>query len=135
MIKDILYNQCSVCKLVFEQLFLFKLHRLVTIYSVFTDMAASPGAPEASPLPSPVMEAGTPPLPEEPIQNRCRLCAKDTTNWIDIFSESGKQQGLPSKVGLCLPVLVSTTFQYNVTIRAYTSQATLFVLTRTFQIV
>merc|ERR1712141_180662 len=71
------------------------------------DMAASPGAPEASPLPSPVMEAGTPPLPEEPIQNRCRLCAKDTTNWIDIFSDSGKQQGLPSKVGLSLPVLIA----------------------------
>ena len=100
-------------------------------------MAASPGAPEASPLPSPVMEAGTPPLPEEPIQNRCRLCAKDTTNWIDIFSESGKQQGLPSKVGLCLPVLVSsiTIFLYILTICIYTSQATLFVLTRTFQIV
>ena len=72
-------------------------------------MAASPGAPEASPPPSPVMEAGTPPAPEEPIQNRCRLCAKDTTDWIDIFGEAGKQQGLPEKVRLCLPVLVSNT--------------------------
>ena len=99
-------------------------------------MAASPGAPEASPPPSPVVEAGTPPPPEEPIQNRCRLCAKDTIDWIDIFGESGKQQGLPEKVRLCLPVLVSTTIFLNtVTICTYTSQATLFVLTRTFQIV
>ena len=100
-------------------------------------MAASPGAPEASPAPSPLMEGGTPPPPEEPIQNRCRLCAKDTTDWIDIFGETGKQQGLPEKVRLCLPVLVSsiTIFLYIVTMCIYTSQATLFVLTRTFQIV
>ena len=81
-------------------------------------MAASPGAPEASPPPSPVVEAGTPPPPEEPIQNRCRLCAKDTIDWIDIFSESGKQQGLPEKCQLCLPVLVSIVFLYIVTIQA-----------------
>lgn len=100
-------------------------------------MAASPGAPEASPPPSPVMGDRTPPPPEEPIQNRCRLCAKDTIDWIDIFGEAGKQQGLPEKVRLCLPVLVSsiTIFLYIVTMCIYTSQATLFVLTRTFQIV
>ena len=99
-------------------------------------MAASPGAPEASPPPSPVVEAGTPPLAEDPIQNRCRLCAKETIDWIDIFGEHGKQQGLPEKVRLCLPVLVSSSIFLNiVTICTYTSQATLFVLTRTFQIV
>ena len=80
-------------------------------------MAASPGAPEASPPPSPVVEAGTPPPPEEPVQNRCRLCAKDTTDWVDIFGENGKQRGLPEKVRLCLPVLVSNTiFLSTVTI-------------------
>ena len=89
-------------------------------------MAASPGAPEASPPPSPIVEAQTPPPVEEPITSRCRLCAKDTTESLDIFGEEGKSRGLPEKVRLCLPVLVSNTHS--------TSQATLFVLTRTLKL-
>lgn len=70
-------------------------------------MAASPGAPVVSPPPSPFLGPRTPPQTPGPMRV-CRLCAKEAAQGLDIFGPEAKDQGLPEKARLCLPVAVSS---------------------------
>lgn len=69
-------------------------------------MAASPGVPTSSPESPFVTSSGTPTV-AHPQMEVCRICAKEGSNFVGIFSESGKSRDLPSKVKEHLPVLVS----------------------------
>ena len=71
-------------------------------------MAASPGVPSMSTPPaSPFVGPATPPGPPPKLEV-CRVCARESSNLLSIFSEAGKAQGLPNKVKQYLPVLVSS---------------------------
>ena len=71
-------------------------------------MAASPGVPSVNtPTTLPLMAAPTPPVPPQSM-SVCRLCAKESADLIDIFSEAGKAKELPEKLKLVLPILVSS---------------------------
>lgn len=70
------------------------------------EAAMPPSIPEASPPASPFLKISTPPAGVlEP--RECRLCARESTSVIDIFSEAGKERGLPEKTRLCLPIHIS----------------------------
>ena len=70
-------------------------------------MAASPGVPSVNTPPAPpYMANNTPPVPPSSM-GVCRLCAEESTDLIDIFSETGKRKDLPEKLKLVLPILVS----------------------------
>lgn len=44
--------------------------------------------------------------PEKTFIADCRLCAKKSSNFIDIFSEAGIDKDLPFAIKFCAPVLV-----------------------------
>ncbi len=74
-------------------------------------MAASPPPPGDPKSPSPTTGSSAPkedpgPAPTPPT---CRLCGKESQDAVGIFSESGRERGLPEKCQRCLPVLVSGT--------------------------
>ncbi len=66
--------------------------------------ASSPPPGDPKPLSPPVPAKEDPgPAPAPPT---CRLCAKESEGAVDIFSDSGRERGLPEKCRQCLPVLV-----------------------------
>lgn len=70
-------------------------------------MAASPGVPTSSASSPFVTSSGTPSI-THPQMEVCRVCAKEGSDFVHIFSEAGKSADLPNKVKEHLPVLVSS---------------------------
>ncbi len=65
-------------------------------------MAASPPPPgDPKPAEAPKEDPAPPPAPPT-----CRVCAKESEGAVSIFSDSGRERGLPEKCQQCLPVLV-----------------------------